>query len=58
MNTWPNKPLILITKGAADGCELKNVAAIKGNAVNAYQWGGTNQVSNRVSNVSHVNLPK
>lgn len=40
MNTWPNKPLILITKGAADGCELKDVVAIKGNAVNAYRGYG------------------
>jgi hypothetical protein len=47
MNTWPNKPLILITKGAADGCELKNVAAIKGNAVNAYRGYGLHLVEGR-----------
>lgn len=40
MNTWPDKPLIRIIKGSTDGCELKDVVAIKGNAVNAYRGYG------------------
>lgn len=44
MNTWPDKPLIRIIKGSADGCELKDVVAIKGNAVNAYRGYGLHLV--------------
>lgn len=44
MNTWPDKPLICIIKGTADGCELKDVVAIKGNAVNAYRGYGLHLV--------------
>lgn len=44
MNTWPDKPLIRIIKGSADGCELKDVVAIKGDAVNVYRGCGLHLV--------------
>lgn len=44
MTNWPTAPLIRIAKGSADGCELKDVVAIKGNAVNAYRGYGLHLV--------------
>lgn len=44
MTNWPTAPLIRIARGSADGYELKDVVAIKGNAVNAYRGYGLHLV--------------
>lgn len=44
MTSWPTARLIHIARGSADGCELKDVVAIKGNAANAYRGYGLHLV--------------